>query len=407
TTGWSLPVLFFSESLHECNQGLSPFLFALLVFQSFSIDNKSLFHINKRLTKIKLHKFTFQLFMCMMCMLNYALQSILWWSLTGLLTGLIGAIALRVIQSKSKLKRYSICEQLLPNHSAIIGKNNRATSPLQQVIVGLKKYSIILIACFFLLFCNYFYTRPNFVGEATLNKIFPDDRFLLSFLLMTAPRRGDPDYLLRTIDSYLNNFPDKPDARSIYANDLKAKNYLRFYREKGSEINQRLHMSKAIKLVAENFKSTYIALVEDDFPLCDGKWKEVLTVIFNANLRVPKHCGIFVGTGGRKNKALVASNLLLKEESLEIPPDIILQNCLMGSGKGCEECTQTLVTSKVLLMYHIGYNTSTSPDRTYLKKDFQCGWRHPFNGDPSVEITTQDYTKDARPRKITQEMQNQ
>ncbi|CAG8743447.1 45933_t:CDS:2 [Gigaspora margarita] len=286
-----------------------------------------------------------------MCMLNYAHQSILWWSLTGLLSGLIGAIALRVTQSKSRLKRYSICEQLLPNHSAIIGKNNSATSPLQQ---------------------------------ATLNKIFPDDRFLLSFLLMTAPRRGDPDYLLRTIDSYLNNFPDKPDARSIYANDLKAKNYLRFYREKGSEINQRLHMSKAIKLVAENFKSTYIALVEDDFPLCDGKWKEVLTVIFNANLRVPKHCGIFVGTGGRKNKALVASNLLLKEESLEIPPDIILQNCLMGSGKGCEECTQTLVTSKVLLMYHIGYNTSTSPDRTYLKKDFQCGWRHPFNGDPSV-----------------------
>ncbi|CAG8595249.1 11574_t:CDS:2, partial [Scutellospora calospora] len=261
--------------------------------------------------------------------------------------------------------------------------------------------------CIFLLFGNYFYTRPNYVGEATLNKIFPEDRFLLSFLLMTAPRRGDPDYLIRTIDSYLNNFPDKPNVSSLYgrtqmviythfsnhpmfdkaklryANSSKAQNYLRFHREKGFKINQRLHVSKAIKLVSENFKSTYIALVEDDFPLCDGKWKEMLTVIYNANIQVPQHCGIFVGTGGsglliRKNKALFASDLLLKEESQEIPPDIILQNCLMGRAKGCEECTQTLVTSKVLLMYHIGYNTSTSPDRIYQKKEFQCGWRHPF-----------------------------
>ncbi|ORZ02593.1 hypothetical protein BCR43DRAFT_481800 [Syncephalastrum racemosum] len=29
-------------------------------------------------------------------------------------------------------------------------------------------------------------------------------------------------------------------------------------------------------------------------------------------------------------------------------------------------------------MYHIGFNTSTSTDRTYKKHDFQCGWRHPF-----------------------------
>ncbi|CAG8623838.1 16312_t:CDS:2, partial [Cetraspora pellucida] len=75
----------------------------------------------------------------------------------------------------------------------------------------------------------------------------------------------------------------------------------------------------------------------------------MLTVIYNANLQVPKHCGIFVVTGGSS----YASGLLLKEESLKIPPDIILQNCLMGKAKGCEECTQILVTSKVLLIYHV------------------------------------------------------
>ncbi|CAG8824636.1 21461_t:CDS:1, partial [Cetraspora pellucida] len=71
------------------------------------------------------------------------------------------------------------------------------------------------------------------------------------------------------------NHPMFDKARSVYANNLKAQDYHRFHREKGSEINQRLHVSKAIKLVAENFKSSYIALVA----LCDGKWKEMLTVI--------------------------------------------------------------------------------------------------------------------------------
>ncbi|CAG8810336.1 1733_t:CDS:2, partial [Cetraspora pellucida] len=85
----------------------------------------------------------------------------------------------------------------------------------------------------------------------------------------------------------------------------------------------------------------------------------MLTAIYNANLQVPKHCGIFVGTGGsglliKKSKVLIASDLLLKEESLKISPDIILNNCLMGKAKGCEEY------------------------RVYKKQEFQCGWRYPF-----------------------------
>ncbi|CAJ0841132.1 7810_t:CDS:10 [Entrophospora sp. SA101] len=233
---------------------------------------------------------------------------------------------------------------------------------------------------------NFVYTRPDFVEESTLNTVHPEDRFLISFLIMTAPRRGDPDFLLRTIESYLSNFPNKPEmesfytrtqmiiythftnhtmfdkARAIYSNNFKAQNYLKFHREEGLEINQRLHVSKALRLVAENFKTTYVALIEDDFPLCEDKWQEFLTVVYNANVQVPRHCGIFVGTGGR----------------LDVPPDILLQNCLLGEIKGCEECSKTLVTSKTLLMYHLGYNTSTSPDRRYHKHEFQCGWRHPF-----------------------------
>ncbi|CAG8570140.1 13023_t:CDS:2, partial [Cetraspora pellucida] len=155
---------------------------------------------------------------------------------------------------------------------------------------------------------------------------------------MTAQRRGDPDFLLRTIDS---NHPMFDKARSVYANNLKAQNFF-------DSIEK-----KVLRLTSDYI--SYIALVA----LYDGKWKEMLTVIYNANLQVPKHCGIFVGTG-------------------KITPDIILQNCFMGKAKGCKECTQALVMSKVLLMYHIGYNTYTSPDRVYKKQEFQCGWRHPF-----------------------------
>ena len=72
----------------------------------------------------------------------------------------------------------------------------------------------------------------------------------------------------------------------------------------------------------------------------------------------------------KTRKALVASDLLL--DRLDVPPDILLQNCLLGEIDGCKECSKTLVTSKTLLMYHLGYNTSTSPDRIYQKNEFQC-----------------------------------
>ena len=75
----------------------------------------------------------------------------------------------------------------------------------------------------------------------------------------------------------------------------------------------------------------------------------------------------------KRKQALISSDLLLQE--ILTPPDIVLQNCLLGTGKGCEECSQTLVTSRILLMYHL---VDTSPDHIYSNNEYQCGWRHPF-----------------------------
>ena len=260
-----------------------------------------------------------------MCMLNYTQKNILWWSVTGLLTGLIGTIAIHTTQTRETPKDDTAFDRLLPTYK--ISNPEKSTGGiLTRTWSGLKKSSIILLVTFaILLFCNFCYTRPHFVKPATLNEIEigKKDRYLLSFLVMTAPRPGDPDYLIRTIDSYLSNFESDPSmdsfytrtqmiiythfsnhtvfdqAKKKYSTDLKAQRYLKWVQEDGYELNQRLHVSKAMRLVAENFKTTYVALVEDDFPLCEDKWAELLTVVYEANVKSPHHCGVFVGTGGR------------------------------------------------------------------------------------------------------------
>lgn len=84
----------------------------------------------------------------------------------------------------------------------------------------------------------------------------------------------------------------------------------------------------------------------------------------------------FSGLFLKPELARLTSQLLLKYAHM--PPDIIIQQCLLGHLPECSACADSLVTSKALLMYHIGYNTSTSEDRVYKKDEFQCGWRHPF-----------------------------
>lgn len=84
------------------------------------------------------------------------------------------------------------------------------------------------------------------------------------------------------------------------------------------------------------------------------------------------YSGLFL----KPETAQLVSQLLLQYG--DTPPDIVIQKCLRGELAECSHCQDSLVTSKTLLMYHIGFNTSTSTDRVYKKDEFQCGWRHPF-----------------------------
>ncbi|EPZ34617.1 hypothetical protein ROZALSC1DRAFT_30609 [Rozella allomycis CSF55] len=222
---------------------------------------------------------------------------------------------------------------------------------------------------------------------------------------MTAPRPGNPSHLIDTIQSYLKEFPDDSNhplfkrmkmivfthfsfhetyfkAKNLLKDNKKANEFLKWVQLDGDTYNQRLHFSKAIALASNSFDSRYIALIEDDFPLCEGKWSTFMRALYQLQLESPDHCSLFIGTGGRQTIANTLSNLLVNESNY--PTDVILQKCLRGHFQECSSCK--MVATKTLLMYHVGYNTSTMNSRLYGQEQFQCGWRHPFNGELDVRI---------------------
>lgn len=387
-----------------CCIGLAPFLFALLVIQSLNIDDKYILMYGNN-NKLTVRKVTLQF---VMCLVNYAVKNILWWSLTGLLTGFLGMLVIQTCLAQDKHWDNDMLDEKSHDLPPDMTHGRFRPLPLWRTLHDAIKKGLVVMATIlpFLLLCNGYYTRERFVEPAALNQL-SYDRYLFTFVIMTAPRRGDPPFLSRTLDSYLQNWPEQvPEAGSLYdriqtiiythftahvefdrakrmfQSTQRGQRYLKWIREEGDTLDQRSHVSKALSLAADNYQSTYIALVEDDFPVCGAKeWRQIESVIYDANMASPGHCGVFVGTGGsglflKPKIAKLVSGLLLKYPNL--PPDIIIQQCLLGNLTECRECSQTLVTSKTLLMYHIGYNTSTSADRSYKKNEFQCGWRHPF-----------------------------
>lgn len=274
--------------------------------------------------KLTIRKVTLQL---LMCLVNYTVKNILWWSLTGLLTGYLATIIIQTSLLRDRVRdeeTYDEKEALDPL-SALEGCTKRAIPLWRLLWSAIKKGAIVVMITLpvLLIFNTYYYSWEGIVDPATLNQL-TQDRYMFTFVVMTAPRRGDVPLLSRTLESYLANWPVDPEPHSLYSriqaivythftqhrqydiardrfsNDLKGQRYLKWVREEGTEMNQRLHVSKALSLASDNFQSTYVALLEDDFPVCGpNEWREIENVIYEANEHVPNHCGVFVGTGGR------------------------------------------------------------------------------------------------------------
>jgi hypothetical protein len=285
------------------------------------------------------------------------------------------------------------------------------TSCCRCLYALMQALKVAIITMILLLIGNAIYTHKPPVDTTALANL-SDKPYFLSLIIFSAPRRGNPDLLIRTINSFLEPLPDEPsnDRTDFYArmrivvythfsnhtvydrarhevgDTPKGRRYIKWEREEGNERKQALHMSRALELVNADAKtaSAYVTLIEDDFPLC-GKdaWQMFLRVLWEANTHLPHRCGAFVGTGGtgiilHHSMIETAAKLLVNPDYERTPPDVLLQDCLKGDIPLCSYCKKTMIISRVLLMRHIGFNTSTSDYRSYTEEMYQCGWRHPF-----------------------------
>ncbi|KAF9197924.1 hypothetical protein BGZ49_001439 [Haplosporangium sp. Z 27] len=431
-TGWGLPAFFFSDTMFECNLGLAPFLFALLTVQSLfpTSTEKTTFFWGLRKTYVQI----------VLCLVNALPKTIIWWAGSGILIGSFATIGIVFQQQKGrwggKVKSSVFEKQMWESevYEAVMQDEDEFSDPAnteegatpykerKSVFSGwLRLFYIFptLLFVFLILFGgNQLHTIKTDVPNDVLNlTIEPETPYLLTLVLMTAPRRQGITYIKETLTSYLNNFPDEEvdplysriqivvythftdfpgydEAKAYFETIPKARKHVRWVRDEGFEKNQRKHLVAAIRSVGTNEDSVYVGVMEDDFPFCEGGWQEMLNLIYAANQKVPDHCGVFVGTGGsgmifKRSVALTASFILerdlksIAQGQVTPPPDISLQNCLLGNHEFCSSCAGTLVTSRTLLQGHLGYNSSTSGGG-YDKNQFQCGWRHPFNGLPTV-----------------------
>lgn len=419
--------------------GLAPYLFALLIVQSlfpsapFSSEKSGVFW-RKRRTLVQI----------VLCLLNGIPKTIVWWAGAGMIVGFFATLTISIQQSlghwggrpqsvpfeKLHLWDDAGLEALLEDDDAFsdstltsddgIFKGNHSNKKSERSIWKTVAYTLptLLFLLLVLLTGNKYHThRPDVSNVVLSNSVEPDTPFLLTLILMTAPRKRGTTYIKETLSSYLNNFPDEEvdplysriqivvythftdfpgyDEAKLYFDKIpKARKHVQWVREDGFEKNHRHHLVSAIRKIGTQEDSVYLGLMEDDFPFCEDGWQTMLNTLYEANRKVQDHCGLFVGTGGsglifKRSVALTAS-FILEEDALihsqgmaAPPPDISLQDCLMGEHEYCSSCAGTLVTSRTLLQRHLGYNSSTSGDG-YDKNQFQCGWRQPFNGLPNV-----------------------
>ncbi|KAF9190194.1 hypothetical protein BGZ51_008824 [Haplosporangium sp. Z 767] len=434
--------------MHECNLGLAPFLFALLVVQAlFPESSSQSLHSTSFLSIRRIH------LQAILCLFNVIPKTIVWWAGSGLIIGFFVSLFVsyqrRMGRWGGKVKTSTIERHSWEEAGLILEKGhkeNNGAGYFKELESGLSTPTgtqaegaslarermitytfwkaityilpVIVVLTLTLVGCNQLHTyRPDISNRVLSGSIEPQTPYLLTLVMMTAPRRNDITYIKQTLTSYLDNFPDETvdplysriqivvythftdfegfDQTKAYFDTIpKARKHVKWIREEGSEKNQRKHLISAIRKVGTTEDTVYLGIMEDDFPFCKGGWQEMLNTIYEANRRVQDHCGIFVATGGsglifKRSMALTASFILENdvrayEQGERVPPpDISLQDCMLGKHDYCTSCAGTMVISKTLLQGHLGYNSSTSGDG-YNHNQFQCGWRHPFNGSPVV-----------------------
>ncbi|GAA5962586.1 hypothetical protein JCM21900_000954 [Sporobolomyces salmonicolor] len=351
--GWQHPQMFSTRAIHETGCGLAPLLLVLFLLHTFS----------SRSAPSYLH----------LAILGASFFTPveqggagLWLGLSAAAVGLVGCVALAAFSTFS-----TSYPTTLSVASSRIALMQRSHAPLAS-----------LLALFLLPSLARYAIPPSPSSAATAASfahLHPKYSHLLTVLLMTAPRPGNPDFLLQTIDSWLGAFPDpalddlaspansssglsmtSPSSRIrliVYTHfsshpqfDLaqatftspRASHYLSFHRDPrayaaDNRLDQRLHVARGLDYAAREGNGAYVLLTEDDFPLCEDEpslirgekswratWDKLQAALVKTNellpddesLSTPGHCGLFLSTGG--------SGLAIRTPIASLLPSLLL-----------------------------------------------------------------------------------
>ncbi|GAA6005729.1 hypothetical protein JCM10207_005314 [Rhodosporidiobolus poonsookiae] len=323
--GWAHPHLFSSRAIHEVGAGLAPLLLALSLL-SASTSSSRPFLSSRSIAALAL---------------NFAVPissggAGLWIGLCAVLVGAVGSLAFLA---------WSFLAPSSPPPTSRLSE-----SPPARTGRFLSSYLLLLLLPTLALRATS-PSAPTAHTSASFAQLYLQHQNLLTVLLMTAPRPGNPDFLLRTIDSWLGAFPepspsslsfnatadigfvrpapisdrlrlvvythffDHPQfdhALSHFAASSKAEHYITWQRDPraaaaANRLDQRLHVARGLEYAA-SLGGAYVLLTEDDFPLCED----------DAELREP---GELVPAGETRwgqaweklQAALVATNELMPD----------------------------------------------------------------------------------------------
>ncbi|KAL8292251.1 hypothetical protein RQP46_001717 [Phenoliferia psychrophenolica] len=304
--GWAHPELFSTPAIHQVGAGLAPLLLALHLVSAY------------RRPKPDTSPLSFQV---ALLAANFSTPvehggTGLWWGLSAIVVGLGACLLLFVYETTSSL--FAPTPTPKRQHST----SSTPATALPRLIPFLSLLVLPLLA-------SYPTSSPASQISTSFAALHPEQPHLLTILLMTAPRPGDPDFLIQTIESWLGALPSpsnssdlSPRLRLIVythfrTHDLfdaaerhftssptyaaKTAQYVDWHRDpRGSNrLDQRLHVARGLDYASHaGGESAYVLLAEDDFPLCPNArggaaqgwsetWDELKRAIVDTNNLMP------------------------------------------------------------------------------------------------------------------------
>lgn len=240
----------------------------------------------------------------------------LWWGISSAIIGLVAS-------------GFIFAYQFLTLKPQSIKLSKRSTSSRK---VSWRVF-LTLLAMLSLPLLSNFSAKPPPTRDITTSfaNLHPSQPHLLTILLLTAPRPGNPNYLYQTIESWLGALPSRSEspvadrirlivythfeshqvfdsAQEFFSTSPlfaeKAQQYLSWHRDPrgiANRLDQRLHVARGLDYASHyEGESAYVLLTEDDFPLCpneegtlagqqrwDQTWSELERLFVDTNLAMP------------------------------------------------------------------------------------------------------------------------